>query len=228
MKENLKQALNLAKKEFTHSELVEHLKTGSVLEKQISALNLKCVNSKAEAHLLVQNLVGVDGKIREAVAFKIHELLFQHNLAEMFNSADNYETFAMALIDIDSNVCRLVLDIIEKLQYDSKFSEFMSKKLVEIIKEVFEEVEKFTFRDKKYKINKQVFKLYWSLSALNIFYKNLDFQELKQILIKASQFSEYTIREKCMKILPKLIHDEDLNNIYLKLLNDDNYYVRNS
>lgn len=228
MKDNFNLALDLYNKKFLHDELIENLKNGSILEKQISALNLETINSKDEGFILMLNLVGVDGKIREAAAFKIHELICKKKLTEKFHDTRNYEILAQALIDIDSNVCRLVLEIISQLKTEVKFSDFFALKLKQIIYEVFEEMKKFTFRDKKYKTNKQVFKLYWCLEALNHFYKLVDFEDLKLILKKSSEFKEYTIREKCMKLLPNLLEDEELKLIYKKLKTDENYYVRNS
>ena len=40
--------------------------------------------------------------------------------------------------------------------------------ILKFINDSFKELDKFIFRDKKYVINKQLFKLYWSLEALKI------------------------------------------------------------
>ena len=84
----------------------------------------------------------------------------------MFNQA---EVFANASIDINANICRLVIDSVAILKKDSEFSEKYLNKILMFIKEAFIEIDKFIFRDKKYVINKQLFKLYWCLEALKLF-----------------------------------------------------------
>ena len=58
--------------------------------------------------------------------------------------------------------------------------------MIEIIKTALDEISKFTFRDKKYKINKQIFKIYWGLEALLSFHTYSDFTELKNINVFVS------------------------------------------
>ena len=69
--ENFNQALNLFEKTLTHQELLSLLTNGNILQKQISALRLDYVQNQQEAITLAKNLTGQDGKIREAVSFKI-------------------------------------------------------------------------------------------------------------------------------------------------------------
>ena len=54
----------------------------------------------------------------------------------------------------------------------------------------------------------------------------MDFGVLKDILQRGSNIGEYTIREKCAKILTHDFEDKDLAKIKEKLKNDSNYYVR--
>ena len=85
------------------------------------------------------------------------------------------------------------------------------------------ELDKFIFRDKKYVINKQLFKLYWALEALKYFVSFADEEKLGVILKKSAGQKEYTIREKVAQILVN-------TNLYLEiqevLKTDENYYVR--
>ena len=87
-------------------------------------------------------------------------------------------------------------------------------------------VEKFDFQDGKYKVNKEAFKLYWCLETIYVFWDKINFTDLKNIIQKASQIGEYTIREKAAKILTHDFNDGDLIAVKDKLKNDSNYYVR--
>lgn len=217
-------AIDLCEKEFSHEELIELLKNGTVIERQYGALNLDCVKSKDEAKILLSNLVGVDGKIREAVALKTYELT--KNTPEYFLAEENFETFSNATIDIDGNVCRLAISSACNLKHDEDFSKFYAESMVKIIEIALDEISKFTFRDKKYKINKQIFKIYWCLEALIDFYPFLKEEKLQEILEKCANLQEYTVREKCAKILCHNKFNERANQLIEKLKNDENYYVR--
>lgn len=220
---NFEQALEMSEKDFSHSELIDLLKNGNIPQKQIAALRLDGINSKEEADILVSNLTGCDGKIREAVALKVNQLLLKDsNISGYFTQA---EIFANASIDINANICRLAIDSAGVLLADDKFLNIYSNKILQFIKESFEELDKFIFRDKKYVINKQLFKLYWSLEALKLFADMLDESLLYPILDRASQEREYTIREKVAQIVINL-NNANYNKIKTRLKNDENYYVR--
>ena len=221
---NFEQAYEMAQKEFSHFELIELLKTGNIPEKQIAALELKYLNSSDEAKILVNNLTGCDGKIREAVALKINQLLHQDKIyIEYFTQA---EVFANATIDINGNICRLVIDSVAMLKENKIFSELYLNKVLEFIDETFIEIDKFIFRDKKYVINKQLFKLYWCLETLKLFASEIEKSLLLKILERASLEKEYTIREKVAQILI-LINDTNFNPLKERLKQDENYYVKN-
>lgn len=217
-------AISLCEKEFSHEELIELLKNGTVIERQYGALNLEYVKSKDEAKILLSNLVGVDGKIREAVALKTFELT--KNTPDYFLEKENFETFANATIDIDGNVCRLAISSACNLKNNEDFSRFYAESMVKIIEIALDEISKFTFRDKKYKINKQIFKIYWCLEALIDFYQFVNEKKLLEILEKCANLQEYTVREKCAKILCRCNFNNKTNHLLEKLKNDENYYVR--
>ena len=158
------QVLELCSKNISHKELINFLENGNIAERQFAALNLNYVNDFKEAKILLSNLVGVDGKIREAAALKIFELT--EKSPEMFLKEENFKTFSNATIDIDGNVCRLAILSAYNLKINKNFAEFYSKEMINTINIALEEISKFTFRDKKYKINKQIFKIYWCLEAL--------------------------------------------------------------
>ena len=222
---NFEQALEMSDKEFSHTELIGMLLSGNIPEKQIAALKLERLDSQEEANILVSNLTGCDGKIREAVALKIKNLVLENSVyIKYFNQA---EIFADASIDINGNICRLVIDSVEILKKSDDFSKRYIARILNFINEAFKELDNFIFRNKKYVINKQLFKLYWCLEALKLFAKDMTIEVLKPILERASKEREYTIREKVAQILA-LINDENFISLKIHLQNDENYYVRNT
>ena len=84
--ENFNQALNLYETNHTHSELLEFLKNGNIVQKQIAALKLETINSKEDAQILVSNLVGQDGKIREAVSLRLNEFMSNPEILPFFET----------------------------------------------------------------------------------------------------------------------------------------------
>ena len=72
-------------------------------------------------------------------------------------------------------------------------------------------------------INKQLFKLYWCLEALNYFYEYIDNDLLYKILLKSVSREDYTIREKVAQLVISSNRFADLKTM---LSEDENYYVR--
>lgn len=221
---DLEYAYNLNCSDLNQEDFLNMLQNGNVAEKQIAALKIENVTSKDEAIILLNNLTGCDGKIREAVAFKINELLlYKENIKHIFAEV-SAEKFAQATIDINANICRLILESAELLRDYPGFSEQYTSLIIKYTNSALSELDKFIFRDKKYVINKQLFKLYWCLEALYYFYDYTDVQVLKTILTKSVRQSEYTIREKVAQICKKHRLFPDIQK---ELKNDENYYVRN-
>ena len=220
---NFNQAYEMSQKKFSHEELLEMLKNGNIPEKQIAAMSLDYIDEK-EACVLIGNLTGCDGKIREAAAFKINQFLAQDKkYIDIF--APFGSVFADGSVDINGNICRIVIDCVKVLKENKNFSDTYIKFLINIIDETFKELDKIVFRDKKYTVNKQLFKLYWCLESLKYFAKEIPESKLYEILEKTSKEKEYTIREKTAEILVNLENEQlcKLGNI---LKNDENYYVR--
>jgi len=221
---NFDKALELMNKNFSHAELIYFLKNGNTIEKQFAALNIANINTQEDANALILNLIGCDGKIREASAYKINTLLTTYpNLKRFFLQPD---IFAKASIDINGNICRLVIDSTKLLIDDNNFASIYLEYICKFIYESFEELDKFIYKNKKYVINKQLFKLYWSLEALKLFATNLPYKILNPILERAVLEEEYTIREKVAQILI-LTNKEEYLNLKEKIQNDNNYYVKN-
>ena len=81
-------------------------------------------------------------------------------------------------------------------------------------------VKTFDPQDGKYKVNKEIFKLYWYLETI---YHFAEFIDIKEIIFETKDIQDYTIREKTAKILSKF---DNFEQIKQELKKDENYYVR--
>ena len=224
--ENFKQALNLCENNYSHSELLEFLQSGNIVQKQLSALKLETINSQKEAQILVSNLVGQDGKIREAVSLRLNEFMSNPKTLEYFETPENYQIFLAAIIDINGNICRNVIGAISHLKNNENFCNPFCQELVILTKDLLGKIEKDDFFEGKYKVNKEVFKLYWCLETIYVFWDKIKFEDLKEIILRTKDIQEYTIREKAAKILTRNFSDPELLKAKEALKNDSNYYVR--
>ena len=224
--ENFKQALNLCENNYSHSELLEFLQSGNIVQKQLSALKLETINSQNEAQILVSNLVGQDGKIREAVSLRLNEFMSNPKTLEYFETPENYQIFLAAIIDINGNICRNVIGAISHLKDNENFCNQFCQELVILTKDLLGKIEKDDFFEGKYKVNKEVFKLYWCLETIYVFWDKIKFEDLKEIILRTKDIQEYTIREKAAKILTRRFSDPELLKAKEALKNDSNYYVR--
>lgn len=224
--ENFKSAYDLIRKNQSHKELIEMLQNGNIVEKQLAALKLETINNENEAQILLDNLTGQDGKIREAISLKLAELIKDSDIQKLFRADKNYEIFLQAVIDINGNICRNIISTLECLKSDNNFCNIFCPELLKRAYELAFTVKDFDFQEGKYKVNKEVFKLYWYLEAIYVFAEMFDTTELKKILNITKSINEYTIREKTAKILTKDFDDAELYKIKELLKNDTNYYVR--
>lgn len=220
---NFEQACFLSEREFSHDELLDMLLNGNIPQKQIAALKFDYVKSYDDAFALLSNLTGCDGKIREAVALKTYQLLMKNEDIKVFFAQISTDIFADATIDINANICRLVVDSAKLLSGFDDFSDKYTNLVLDYALQALDELDKCVYRDKKYVKNKQLFKLYWCLESLKNFYQKADFEKLSDILNRSAAQSEYTIREKVAQIA--ILSDKflDLRNL---LKNDSNYYVK--
>lgn len=221
--ENFNKALELCSKHHTHEDLIFLLQNGNIAEKQYAALELNELRDENDTAVFLSNLINCDGKIREAVAQKFSEFVLITEYREYFS---NYpEIFAKSTIDINANISRMV---IEGLDYMTEYTDFGTEyadNLKNFIYESFDGLDKIVYKDKKYTINKQLFKLYWCLEGLNNYYKYLPTDDLIDILNRSVEIKEYTIREKCAQIILKQTSDK-FNRLKSIIKNDDNYYVK--
>lgn len=224
--ENFKNALEFFQADYTHSQIIELLKNGNIPQKQIAALKLETLESDEDAMVLLSNLTGQDGKIREVVSLRISEFMSKPENIKYFNAENNCGVFLDAIIDINPNICRNIISGLENLKNNDSFCNVFCKKLAGLTLSLLDIVEKFDFQDGKYKVNKEAFKLYWCLETIDVFWDKLDFTDLKTIILRSKSIGEYTIREKAAKILTHDFKDNELCKARQELKNDRNYYVR--
>lgn len=205
-----------------YKELVNLLLSDNIKEKHFAVLELDEIHSNEDAKLLVSNLIGQDGKVREAVAYKVNEFFQNPKYAKFFISEDIFNILLEGIMDINGNVCR---QIVGKCLKNDEFKKYLCGKLPTRINEILVNVEKLASNEKQYVISKRNFQLYWCLEALYNIVEGIEFAEIKNILIKTGEFSDYTIREKTAKILTK-IDNLEVNELKGKLKIDENYYVR--
>lgn len=225
--ENFNTAMKMSEEEYDYETLIGFL-TSEIVEKQIAVLKLTEIKSLKDAHLLVSNLINQDGKVREVVAFKVNELIQDKKFTDFFLTKENYDIFVKAILDINGNVCRHLIEIVAFLKSNSEFSEYFCAELVKTLNHIFEEIGKIDVKDKRYVVSKINFQLYWSLEALHDFVELIEVSEIKNAILKSGEFYDYTIREKAAKILTKDFYqgDAELEELKEKLKHDTNYYVR--
>ena len=221
--ENFNKALELCSNEYCYEDLIGFLKSGNIPEKQFAALEISEIKTQDDAGVFLSNLINCDGKIREAVAQKFSELVLTEKYREFFSEYP--KVLAKSTIDINANIARMVIESLEYMYYYEEFGKEYSAQLLEYIKEAFDGLDKIVFRDKKYTINKQLFKLYWCLEGLNVFYSYLNEDVLFYILEKTLKQNEYTVREKAVQILVKLT-SEKFDSLKQLVKDDENYYVK--
>lgn len=221
--ENFNKAWELCLGQYTHNELMCLLKNGNIAEKQFAALELSKLDNINDAKIFLSNLINCDGKIREAIALKFYEFVHIEEYKVYFK---NYpQILAKATIDINANISRMVIDGLKLMSDDKVFGKKYLSEIKRIINESFAELDKIEYKDKKYTINKQLFKLYWCLEGVKVFVWCIDETELIYILEKALEQKEYTIREKIAQIIAirPLLNMKNILNI---LSEDNNYYIK--
>ncbi len=216
-----KLAYSYSQEEYSHEKIVKILSQNDEIKKQICIISLDRLDSEEEADLLVSNLTNHPTPVREVTSFKILELCPEYS--KYFQSQKTLDIFLSGIIDINPSVSRNVVDILEYVENKDYCLEALKPKISALIKEIAE-----IPKNKSYTANKKNFSLYWYLEALYVFLKEEKAdEETVEILDLCSQSGEYTIREKCAKIvsLYKNSSDERIKNIIGKLENDENFYV---
>ena len=220
----IEKAAGLCKKEYSHSDIIDVMKTENDFEKQICILKLQKLESQEEADLLIFQLTGHHGLIREAAAAKISEFILNNRFLELFLNEKALTSLLKTVNDINPNICRMICSALPNLLTDNnKEKQIFLKLLYQRFDEVFEELERLK-RSNWY--TKKLFNLYWCLEALAMTKPPVDIQ-LEKILEQASKIRDYTIREKTAFVLSKIESSSSkLNEIKSRLKTDDNFYVK--
>ncbi len=224
----IQNAFVLASKSFEYNEIIEKLKSNDDKNKAIYILNLKDLKTQNDANLLFKHLTDYPNDIREACAFKLYEFLNEnHKNSQTFfllaNNENAIDKLIKSINDINPSICRLVIGTLDKFSFQKPLQEKIIKKSLEMISS-----ENLYTIKKGYKINKQIFALYWNLEALSHLNLKLN-NNLKELLTKCANMNEfYTIREKISKIIynnTKFNDDNDILYIKNKLKLDSCFYV---
>ena len=218
-----KLAYSYSQEEYSHEKIVKILSQNDEIKKQICIINLDRLDSQKEADILVSNLTNHPTPVREVTSFKILELCPKYS--KYFQSEKTLDIFLAGIIDINPSVSRNVVDILEFVENKDYCLKALKPKISDLIKEISE-----IPKNKSYIANKKNFSLYWYLEAFYVFLKDkTPDDETVEILELCSQSGEYTIREKCAKIISlfKTSPDERIKTIINRLQNDENFYVLN-
>lgn len=219
--ENFNAAVEIVQNTYDYDTLIKLLSSEKILEKQIAALEINEIKSKEDALILTSNLVGQDGKIREAVSFKLSTMALGPKYKEFFLDEEFYGLFLQGVMDINGNVCRQIVSL---TQID-EFAKYLCKKLPESIRKILKQIKEIDAQSKQYVISKRNFQLYWCMEALYNIIDLMNTKNIKDIFFETGEFYDYTIREKTAKILAK-INNPEFDDLKDKLSNDENYYVR--
>lgn len=217
-------AVELCEKEYSHEEIIAVLKTENDLEKQICLMKLSKLSSQEEADLLLFQLTGHHGLIREAAANKINDFVTNNKHKKLFVNDFALSSFLKAVNDINPNICRLICPILPLIfeNHEKEKSHFI-KNLYERFFVIFEELEKLK-RSNFY--TKKLFHLYWSLETLAFLEPDIS-EDLERILETSAAIRDYTIREKTAMVLSLMnTSSQKIDKIKAKLKNDDNFYVK--
>lgn len=220
--EDFNSALNIYENNYSHSDLIEFLKSGTVAEKQASAIKLDSLLSESDAQTVMQNLVGCDGKIRESISFRLPEFISKN--PEYFDKFE--DIFLEAIIDINGNICRNTILALKSLKDNNRFCKNFCDKLTKKTINLANIAKTFNEQDGKYKVNKEIFKLYWYLETIYHFSEYIPHDIILNIISITKNISDYTIREKTAKILSKFDKNDILSKFKEELKQDKNYYVR--
>lgn len=214
-------ALNIYESDYSYCDLMMFLQSGSIAQKQAAVLKLARIENEYDAKIVMNNLTGCDGKVREAVSFRLRDFIRQN--PEYFTEYANI--FLDAIVDINGNICRNVILALEPLklypEFVKSFCDMLSIKTFDLAKKAIN----FDIQDGKYKINKEIFKLYWYLETISEFLEYINQETIEKIVLLTKNVHDYTIREKTAKILNKFDYD-NLKQVKEELKHDKNYYVR--
>lgn len=222
------EAYNISLMDYTKDDILRILAENNDEKKIVAIINLKSIDNKFEADLILSHLTGQDGRIREAVSYILAEL----NPSDFYLDVKSINTLLNGILDINPNVVRNLISFIDKSPnlkekllkpIEIKTNEILSN-LSKFIREDSPFFENISKSNKNHAKNRLTFNLYWLLETISILDVN-KIENLQEILTKTSNFIDYTIREKTAKILSKM--EIKPPKLLRKLKNDENIYVKN-
>ena len=229
MENTLDMAAEFLNQSLTESEVCEILSGNDDLKKVAAILNIEKFFDMRVGELLIFNLTNQNGIVREACAFKINQIApFQNDFLQSKTSLDK---IIAALNDVNPNVVRFVLEVLDCIQN----KKYILETLLQSIRNLYIEILNKPRRGKveEHIFTKKCFKIYWALEAVktiikldnNALNENSLKEELNSIINDLVDFEEYTIREKVAQIV-KLLPNFENTDIKRKLDNDKNYFVK--
>lgn len=219
----LSEAMEYCNEIFSHEDLINELSKNNDLKKQFCIIEIKKLNSQKEADLLVENLTGKSGPIRETVSFKILELIKQDEFCKYFQREEILNVFVKAVTDINPSVSRNTVEIIQYVNNCQYIYEALIKEINKTLNEIGD-----IYKPRSYDTNKKNFNLYWNIEAIiNIAPKIQADDEFIEILKQTANSNDYTIREKTAKAASVLsLQNEKYKSVINILSNDNNIYVQ--
>ena len=217
----LSQAVKYCEINFLHEDLINELALDNELKKQLCIILISKLNSQTEANLLVSNLTGKSGPIREAASTKILDLISDENYRRYFQGESILDVFVKAITDINPSVSRSLIEIVKFVDN----TDYLYKNLIAEINKTLAELSEIK-QNKSYVANKKNFNLYWNLEAIiSISAKINPQKELAEILEVTAMSNDYTIREKTAQVL-YLFDNFIFDNAKNILKYDNNIYVK--
>ena len=216
--EDMNRAYELFSEEFSEAEIFEVLKGSDDIKKQICLLKLEGINSVEDAKILTSVLTGQHGPVREICSAKINEFVKKEECRKFFDDEEISEIILNALNDIIPTVARNISEVINLFPQKEHLKNRLSERILEVENCSSEEMPSGS-----HEITRTTFKLYWYLDALYFMLEKDDCSKsLEEIIEKAYNHPDYTIREKIACILSKLNGYKKYREILKK---DENHYV---
>ncbi len=219
----LNQAMEYCYEDLSHQDLIKELLSDNDLKKQLCIIKIQQLNSQSEADILVSNLTGKSGPIRETISFKILELIKQEAYCKYFQKEEILDTFVKAVTDINPSVSRNTVEIIKYVEN----AQYLYASLIAEIKKTLNEMQDIQ-QVRSYDTNKKNFNLYWNIEAIISIGSKIQADEDFFLILKQTACSnDYTIREKTAKAAHVLSLQDNRFKVVLNLLsNDSNVYVQ--
>ena len=104
------EAYNISLMDYTKDDILRILAENNDEKKIVAIINLKSIDNKFEADLILSHLTGQDGRIREAVSYILAEL----NPSDFYLDVKSINTLLNGILDINPNVVRNLISFIDK------------------------------------------------------------------------------------------------------------------